>query len=192
MNKKSVQEERMRGYFITAAMELIRAEGIGVVSARNVADRAGYSYATLYNYFRDIRDLVFSCVEGFMAECREFVGREAEGSGTGADGIEAITRGYVKFFVQYPGIFDLLYEQKPSDMATSRSDLAKISSFFDTLTEKGWKAARYERGSNIETARKVHARAVHGLLLFFLKRRSAGGYEQLLEEIADLHGLILS
>ena len=50
-----IQEERIRKYFIDAAKELIRGEGLSVVTARNVAERAGYSYATLYNYFKDIR-----------------------------------------------------------------------------------------------------------------------------------------
>ena len=57
-----IQEERIRGFFLTAAKDLIRAEGVGVVTARNVAERAGYSYATLYNYFKDIRDLILTAL----------------------------------------------------------------------------------------------------------------------------------
>ena len=53
MEKKEIQEQRMRGYFIQATKEIIKGEGIKSVSVRNIADRAGYSYATLYNYFKD-------------------------------------------------------------------------------------------------------------------------------------------
>ena len=37
MDKKQIQEERIKNFFLSAAKELIRAEGIEVVSARNVA-----------------------------------------------------------------------------------------------------------------------------------------------------------
>jgi AcrR family transcriptional regulator len=192
MDKREIQEERVRNYFITAAMELIRAEGIAVVSARNVAERAGYSYATLYNYFRDIRDLIFSCAEGFMAECRDFVEEGKKGSKAGADGIQAITESYAKFFIQYPGIFELLYEQKPSDMATKRSDLEKIAAFFDSLTEADWKVIRSEGKKEYTTARQVHTQAVHGLLLFFLNRRATGAYGTVMEKITRITRYLLS
>jgi len=189
MDKKTIQEERMRSYFITAAMELIRAEGIAVVSTRNVAERAGYSYATLYNYFKDIRDLIFSCAEGFMAECREFVEDEAKQSKAGADRIKAISQGYAKFFIQYPGIFELLYFHKPSDMATKRSDLENIGSLFDSFTDSDWKVFQAEEGRNetdAANAREIHKLALHGLLMLFLNRRTSVEYKRLTEKIGHL------
>jgi len=31
------------------------------------------AFATIYNYFRDVNDLVFLCVEDFLKECEDFV-----------------------------------------------------------------------------------------------------------------------
>jgi len=194
MDRKTVQEERMRNYFITAAKELMRAEGIAVVSTRNVAERAGYSYATLYNYFSDIRDLIFSCAEGFMAECTEFVEENTKGKTSGAERIKAVSESYAKFFVQYPGIFELLYFQKPSDIATKRSDLENITSLFDSLTDSDWKVFQAEEGKNETDAadtREIHKLALHGLLMFYLNRRTTVDYKQLMEEIAHLTQYLL-
>ena len=49
MKNKEIQEKRMRDYFIQATREILKGEGIESISVRNIADRAGYSYATLYN-----------------------------------------------------------------------------------------------------------------------------------------------
>ena len=54
MRNRQIQEERIKTYFLDSAKNLLRAEGLKGVSVRNVAYRAGYSYATLYNYFKDI------------------------------------------------------------------------------------------------------------------------------------------
>jgi AcrR family transcriptional regulator len=194
MDRKAVQEDRIRSYFITAAKELIRAEGIAVVSARNVAERAGYSYATLYNYFKDIRDLIFSCAEDFMNECREFVEENAGHTAAGADRIKAISESYAKFFIQYPGIFELLFFQKPSDIATKRSDLENITKLFDSLVESDWKVFQSEEGGGEEEkadARKIHKLALHGLLMFCLNRRTTVDYKRLMEEIARLTDYLL-
>ncbi len=186
---KEIQEERMRGYFITAAKDLIRGEGLAVVSTRNVAERAGYSYATLYNYFKDIRDLIFSCVEDFMAECRDFVIRHTNGTNAGREGLEAVSENYAKFFVQYPGIFTLFFEHKQSAIATGNSDFSAIYAFFDSLTERNWEVIRKEKNCSdrdVVQAREYHKLAIHGLLLFYLNRRRPMEYKELVQKIRDL------
>lgn len=59
IDKKTVQKRRMMGYFIDAAKQIINNSGIEALSARNVADIAGYNCATLYNYFDDLDHLLF-------------------------------------------------------------------------------------------------------------------------------------
>ena len=50
---------RMWKYFIEATVEIIEEEGIGQVTIRKVADRAGYNSATIYNYFSEVSHLIF-------------------------------------------------------------------------------------------------------------------------------------
>src|SRR5258708_6770927 len=47
MKNKEVQGQRMRGYFLAATKELLKAEGLKSVSVRSIADKAGYSSATV-------------------------------------------------------------------------------------------------------------------------------------------------
>jgi AcrR family transcriptional regulator len=52
---------------------IIESEGIKSIRARNIANQAGYSYATLNNYFKNIKELVFYCVQDFQKEGVNFV-----------------------------------------------------------------------------------------------------------------------
>jgi AcrR family transcriptional regulator len=191
VDKKKLQEERMRGYFLTAARDLIRSEGIRVVSTRNVADRAGYSYATLYNYFKDVRDLIFSCAEDFLTECREYIMEQVRNAPPGQNRLKSIYLGYAKFFVQYPGIFELLYEQQISDISTRKSDIDKINSFFESLTDPEWKESAGTGQSSMEL-RHFHKMALHGLLLFYLNSRSNISYNTLIQQVETLAEFNLS
>ena len=136
MPDKSLQEQRMRGYFIQAAKEIIRGEGLVCVSTRNVAERAGYSYATLYNYFKDIKDLVFECAVEFLDEARAFV-REALGSlPAGEKRLKAVVTAYLNYFIQYPGIFDLLFLEKISRQGNHQQTADLIYGFLDSLIKE--------------------------------------------------------
>jgi AcrR family transcriptional regulator len=184
----AIQEERMKGYFLSAAKELIRGEGLVVISARNVAERAGYSYATLYNYFKDIRDLIFSCVEDFMAECREFVTKDVSGTVSGEKALIAISNSYAKFFIQYPGIFDLFFQEKANKISTAKSNLNAIDAFFDSLVEQQWKVIiDQKKGANktFSQAQKFHKLALHGMLMFYLNNRTTCEYKELMNQVSE-------
>ncbi len=59
MTELSIKRLRMMGYFITAAAEIIKEEGIEKATIRNIAEKAGYNSATIYNYFSDLEHLIF-------------------------------------------------------------------------------------------------------------------------------------
>lgn len=189
MGNKEIQEERMKGYFIDAAKDLIRAEGVGVVSTRSVAQRAGYSYATLYNYFKDIRDLIFSCIEDFMKECKSFVEQDYKENESFIENLNQISISYSKFFVQYPGIFDLFFIEKVQGIATPGSHIERVYEFFDNLCDNAW--IFYEnRDQNdkkkILAIRENYKFALHGLLLFYLSRRKNFQYTEFIERVKNL------
>ena len=116
MNKREVQSQRIRGYFIQATKDILRGEGLRGISVRNISDQAGYSYATLYNYFSDIKELIFICVKDFQEECKELVQQETMQMEQGIPRIKQTINGFIKYFIQYPGIFELFYLEGLSDL----------------------------------------------------------------------------
>lgn len=58
MPKNMIREKRTMTFFIDAAAEIIKQEGISNITIRKVADKAGYNSATIYNYFEKLDHLV--------------------------------------------------------------------------------------------------------------------------------------
>jgi len=106
---KDIRRKRVMDDFIRAARSILEAEGVDGVSARKVADRAGWSYATIYNYFRDINHLLWHCIPLYVEDIftRIMVATAAE-----ADGLGQLRRAYgtyVRYFLDKPEIFRLMF-----------------------------------------------------------------------------------
>jgi AcrR family transcriptional regulator len=181
MDKKVIQEQRIRGYFIEAAKEIIRGEGFKAISVRNIADRAGYSYTTLYNYFKDIKDLIFVCVKDFQDECSQFITDQIKEEVTGLDKIKSKTIAFSDYFIQYPGIFELFYVEKISDLNAQQSTTKLIYSFLDRICEEDWNYCIEQQiitGEESENYKVQLQFFITGLLLFYLNRRQPSEYEE--------------
>ncbi|MFH1214559.1 MAG: TetR/AcrR family transcriptional regulator [Candidatus Neomarinimicrobiota bacterium] len=185
MIKKEIQEKRIRGYFIDATKTLLKGEGLKSISVRNIADRAGYSYATLYNHFNDVKDLIFVCVNDFQVECAEFIRNETAASPRGIKKIGAIINAYVKYFVQYPGIFDLFFLEKISDITNKQSTVEMIYYLTDRLCSEEWTYCIDEKivsAGEAETLKAEIRNVIAGLLLFYINR----GYPENYQEFTNL------
>lgn len=185
MSKKNIQEERMKKYFIDAAKEIIRGEGIEAVSARNIAERAGYSYATLYNYFDNINDLIFSCIEFFIDECRENIANNFNKKFNGKKYIEAVTIEYVNYFIQYPGIFNLLYQQKLTGITSQKVKVKKIQEFFIELIKDEWSFLTTKDEKKLTIP--MYKYMLNGLLMEFFNQRNLLSYNELILEVKNIN-----
>jgi AcrR family transcriptional regulator len=191
MEKKELQEQRMRAYFIEATKQILKAEGLRAVNVRAIAEKAGYSYATLYNYFRDVKELVFECLRDFQAECAAFIESEASGPAPGRERLRARVKAYMKFFVQYPGVFELFFVERMSDLRSKRPAIELICTFLDRICAEEWDRcvaagllARAEADGLTEELRA----AVTGLLLFYMNRgcpQSYGEFTALADRMLD-------
>ncbi|MBN2282192.1 MAG: TetR/AcrR family transcriptional regulator [Candidatus Marinimicrobia bacterium] len=189
MNNKQIQEQRMRTYFLQATREILRSEGLKNISVRNVADRAGYSYATLYNYFKDVKDLVFECVLDFQQECREFISDEVKNMKPGRERLVQINRAYFKYFVQYPGIFELFYIEKTTDLAHRQPTIEKIDTFLPSLMEEDWEVMIQEKVIEPEGAALLQEQIrffIVGVLISYINRRYVADYPEVMAMV-DQH-----
>lgn len=181
MEKKQIQEERMRGYFIEATKNILRSEGVKGISVRSIADVAGYSFATLYNYFRDVRELIFICVGDFQDECRTWVGQRTAEIPAGSDHLKATVAAYVNYFAEYPGIFQLFFLEKLNDISSSRTIADHIYGFLDSLCEADWQHLLAENKLDSETVslkKEMINNLTAGLLLFYLNRVSPASWQE--------------
>jgi AcrR family transcriptional regulator len=186
MERKQIQEQRIKNYFIQATKDLLKGEGLRTVSVRNIADRAGYSYATLYNYFKDVKDLVFECVKDFQEECEEMIITETKDSPQGLGKIKAITKSYIKYFVQYPGIFELFYTEKVTELQNKQQTVEMINTFLDKLTNDEWNYCITNSIVSMNEAMLKRSQLkylVTGLLLLYISRRHPSSYQDFMNDV---------
>jgi AcrR family transcriptional regulator len=193
MEKKEIQEQRMRGYFIEATKDLLKGEGLKSVSVRSVAERAGYSFGTIYNYFRDINELVFLCVQDFQKECQAHVEGKCKRTPAGIETIRKTILAYVEYFVEYPGIFELFFLERMSGIGNKQPTAELIYTFLDRLCEKGWENVA-EQGTysteRIELARTQLRFVTAGMLVYYNNRRIPESYPEFIRILEAQIGFI--
>lgn len=170
----------MRGYFIQATKEMLKGEGLKSISVRSIADRAGYSFGTIYNYFKDINELVFLCVQDFEDECEEYIKSETDNK-KGLEKIKAIAKAYLGYFVQYPGIFELFYIERITETGKKPSTSELICTFIDKLCTEEWDKCIAQETITKEDAKLIQNGIKYllpGLLLLYINRRHPTSYNE--------------
>lgn len=194
MVQNAVQEKRMKEYFIEATKEILRGEGLRAVSVRNISEKAGYSYATLYNYFRDVKDLIFECVQDFSDDCEDFILKKTKNTPRGIERIKDITKAYAQYFIQYPGIFELFFIEKTSDIAGKQPTLSIINTFFAKQCETDLDYAVQSGQVKAEDSEQIIetlSNATVGILLNYVFRRHPSNYKAFTKSLKDQIDFIL-
>jgi len=179
MKNKEIQEARIKGYFIEATKSILKGEGLKALSVRSVSDQAGYSYATLYNYFKDINDLVFLCVKDFQDEIESFVAENSKATAPGLPKLKAAIKAWVGYFTEYPGIFELFYIVKGGDFGNKESIIQIIETSLERACKNDW---NYCIDNNLVDSTQAEIKksqlkyTLLGILILYLNRKKPISY----------------
>lgn len=188
VSNKELQEKRMRGYFIEAAKEILKGEGIKALNVRAVSERAGYSFATLYNYFKDLNELTFICVQDFLDECESFTEEQSRGKTTGVISLKFRMKAVINYFTQYPGIFELCFVEKMNDLGSRQSTGLMIFDFTDKMASDDLNAAIAEgliSESKAQIIRMNLRNSIVGMLILYLNRHQPGDYKEFMKIVEN-------
>jgi AcrR family transcriptional regulator len=111
--RRAREKERLRQEILDAARDLFVAEGYERVSMRRIAEKIDYSPTTIYLYFKDKSELLFSiCQETFtkLAARLEKVATES------ADPLVSLKKGcraYVDFGLKHPNHYRVTFGAHP-------------------------------------------------------------------------------
>lgn len=179
MTRKQIQEQRMKDYFIQATKEIIKGEGLKAVSVRSIGEKAGYSFATIYNYFKDVKELIFFCVRDFQLECQAYIEEKTKEVEKGEEKIKAIIKSYADYFIEYPSVFELFFVEKlpPSNNNLKISEL--LASFLDKLCLEEFEYCininQYKVKETEEMMKELNAVSL-GMLVFYINRHSPSSH----------------
>jgi AcrR family transcriptional regulator len=160
----SYHHGNLRAALIEAARGILVTEGVGALSLRAVARRAGVSQTAPYRHFKDKEALLAElAAEGFRGLTARMLGEAAGATGAGARR-QALGRGYVLFAVENPAFLRLMFGSEIPQKSAHPGLCADADAAFAVLAD-ATDAARAESGST--TDRRIAALAawsmVHGL-----------------------------
>lgn len=119
-NKRTIKNQRVKALFLQAAKEIIISEGVGNVTVRKIADMTGYSYATIYHYFRDLNELLMEVKTVMIRDLMEYMKLHTVDLMDSLDGIKKQNHIFIDYFIEHPNIYIFFYSYQ--------LDTAKIES----------------------------------------------------------------
>ncbi|HVP61422.1 MAG TPA: TetR/AcrR family transcriptional regulator [Myxococcaceae bacterium] len=110
--RREREKTELRERILDAARDIVRREGFGALTVRKIAEAIEYAPGTLYLYFENrdaiARELSF---EGFRKLLEAFAPAEAIGDPLAR--LEAIGRAYVRFGMENPETYRLIFMEDP-------------------------------------------------------------------------------
>ncbi len=107
--REKLKEYRIMRYFIESTIEIIEEKGISGVTIRAVANSAGYTSATLYNYFDNLTHLIFLANMSHLEEYNDHLPKCIENCNNPIEIYMSICKCYTKYSFDKPEIFELLF-----------------------------------------------------------------------------------
>ncbi len=168
-SRKSLKQDRVKSYFVDAAKEIVINEGVEGISVRKVSENAGYSYASMYNYYQDLHALLWD-VKLAMARDVNAMLCEVNASCTGSkDAIRLMLQAYTNYFVAAPHVFRFLYQYPLS------AEQAYTRQIFSFITDTVMQAVQF-RNANIDKGKiQTCFWALNGMLMMFTSTGNVSG-----------------
>jgi len=104
--------QQLRVLLLDAAQEIIEAQGLAGLSAREIARRVGYSPGTIYNIFTNLDDVVLHVEARVLDALDARLSDIQDGEQTAGNGgrLIRIAHAYLSFTQERPRLWNLLFE----------------------------------------------------------------------------------
>ena len=165
-DKKEIQRGRMKSFFLDATKKIILEEGVENVTIRKVADIAGYSYATIYNYFVDLNKLLWETKLLMIKDLIEIVESRINVKRYDSEGIKKIFKTYISYYLENPNIFKFFYlyqlvkiDEKLDSIETQPNFDQMWKNTFKEFIDKGILSLK-----DLEVISKIFIYSMHGML----------------------------
>jgi len=108
-DRTRLRQRRIMSYFIEAADQIIQERGVTAVTIREVADRAGYTSATLYNYFDNLNHVIFLATMKHLEDYNQEIARRVVACKNSVEIYLTISECFCEYSFSNPEIYNLLF-----------------------------------------------------------------------------------
>jgi AcrR family transcriptional regulator len=148
-DRKALRHERRRQFFIRAAQELMKEGDETKLTAKSIAERAGYSASSLYDYFESLDKLLVMSVDEFMAEIGALTEKEIDKCDRVTDCIEAAYLIFTEYFLDNPLLFRTIFLSPGSSRARFFNDPEMMPKFREMGIERIESLLQFEKSLGI-------------------------------------------
>jgi AcrR family transcriptional regulator len=151
--------------FIDAAKNIILKDGVAAVTVRKIAEATGYSYATIYHYFKDLDSLLLVVKERMVADVGAHMMSTDTMSFRDVSDVKRVNRMYVQFYLDNPHIYDFFYSYRFANQASPNYDLQFQDIWY--LTYEPFVASGQLRKEDVVTVAKTIIYTIQGQLALY-------------------------
>ena len=164
--KQNLKNQRVRAYFVQAAKKIILEEGVENVSVRKVADAAGYTFSTIYNYYGNLNELLQEVKADMIKDLVQHMAETRPSKVSDVEDIKKQNRLYVEYFIQNPNVFSFFYSYRLHPVQKEPAEVPDFSSQY-LETYRGFAERGIIRESEIPVLAKTFIYSLHGLLALY-------------------------
>lgn len=174
-------KEDVRGEILKAALDLMNEGGLGVLSMREVARRAGVSHQAPYHYFADREAILAELAREGFETLNGYVSKALVGKDGAQAGMAAIGEAYVRFALDHPALFSLMFRCEMVDLSKYPDAKAVAEEAFNAPMRVI--AGTYgEDDPSLQTRMLACWSLAHGLATLLLEKKIAKHFGETREE----------
>jgi AcrR family transcriptional regulator len=189
ISKKSRQ---LRLYFAKTARDMILESGMESVSIRNVAKRAGYAYATIYNHFGSLDELLWLTRNLFMADVEAYIEKHTMNLVIDSkDSVCALFSAYADYFIKHPSVYRFLYFHTLNKDARTTQSYVETNGFKEKFNRTFAFLSAGKDAREVEYVIKIIQYSIHGLLTTCIADNDGIGIEAVHGELERIIRFLL-
>lgn len=187
--KQTLKTQRVKSYFVQATKKIILDEGVENVSVRKVADLAGYTFSTIYNYYGNLNELLQDVKTDMINDLMLHMQSTLPGKVFELDDIKKQNRLYVGYFIDHPNIFSFFYSYRLHPLEKDRAEVPDFSPQY-METYRGFVESGVIRESEVMPLAKTFIYSIQGLLALYFSDNGMS-VEILFEELDHVAEFLL-
>jgi AcrR family transcriptional regulator len=187
VNKKQM---RIRQVFIDSAKEIIDSQGLEAVSAREISKVSGYSYTTVYNYFKDMDSLLTHVAVDYLEESYQLMIQGLEEVSSIKEKIIVASQRYFEYMYNHPSIFKIIFINQFGQEVEEVADklIPKVTILLHQLLKQ---LSDHQINLDREILFQLISGSIHAKLMFVIYKRSPMNLSQNLMLIErEINGLV--
>ena len=155
--------EELYNLALSAAADIVSADGIRGLTARNVADRIGYSAGTLYNLFENLDDIIVHLNGRTLDSLNDSVSA-APITGDVAKDLSSLAHIYLQYLNDHPNLWSALFDHRlPDGQVAPEWYATKVTLVLSVVEAALTPLFDSKQSAEKENAARVLWASVHGI-----------------------------